>query len=385
MKPNSRPRLPAVRSFLTMTSFAFVSVALYACAGGSRPAAPVPAVSPGSPAPIDAGTTPAQPCRIAADEAAWLQRALDDWDRASRIHLRLPPAPAPWIVAFDTTCAWHLAPDTTRLTAASPIDAGLRLGERPVPVSSVRHGGTVVLPSGARIPLAPRMNAALAEELDRPYFVLALPSVFRLNPAAAADPLLEQRLQSVVSHEILHTHQLADLRRHLDALEATYGALPDDLDDDVIEATFAGDSAFRTAFEAERDLFYRAVFEPDSGRARELARRALAVLGARRARHFTGDAAIHARLEDLFLNMEGVAEWVRFRLHQDAGEIGGPAAIAAFIRGPNNDWVQDEGLALILLLERFADDWQSSLLGPGMASPVAELERALRDAAPADG
>jgi hypothetical protein len=52
------------------------------------------------------------------------------------------------------------------------------------------------------------------------------------------------------------------------------------------------------------------------------------------------------------------------------------------MRGRNNEWVQDEGLALYLLLDRFVVNWQERLLSPDLASPTGVLAEALRTADP---
>jgi hypothetical protein len=197
-------------------------------------------------------------------------------------------------------------------------------------------------------------------------------------PAAAADSLLDERIASVVSHEIIHTRQLPDLRREIGKL-AERMTLPQPVDDSVIEREFGDGDSFRLAYGRERDLLYDAALERDDSLARRRAAHAMELLRARRARYFTGPRAGYGRLEDLFLNLEGVAEWVRFRLHRERpGPWKSDAEIVDFIRGRSNEWAQDEGLALYLLIERFVPDWRSTLLGPDLESPVAALERSLR-------
>jgi hypothetical protein len=317
-------------------------------------------------------------CRLDEESARWIQRALSSWERGSVEFLRLPPAPLPWIALFDTTCTWHLAPDASRLSGAQPDFVDLRFQGRAVLLWAQPHHGTVELPNGTSMPVTPTVYAAFSRALERPYFVLALPEVFRRDPAAARDPRLSERILGVVSHEILHTRQLPDLQRAIDAL-GQRTELPDRIDDNVVETRFGRDSTFRAAFEAERDLLYEAAFEPDTSRARGVAARAVTRIRERRARHFVGADEVYGRLEELFLNLEGAAEWLRFQLHRaDPGDLGSDAEIVAFIRGRNNEWVQDEGLALFLVLDRFAGDWQSRLLGPDLASPIDALEEALR-------
>lgn len=316
-------------------------------------------------------------CELSSGEVSWIQRAVSNWERASAELLRLPPEPLPWIVLFDHECTWYMAPDTPQHTSTQLVSADIEFRDEPVPLWSAPHQGNVRLPTGDSIAVEPRVYAAFSPRLERPYFVFALPSVFRRDPAAAADPLLYERLLSVVSHEILHTRQLPDLSRQIQALRQR-DALPEQLDDNVIERTFGNDTSFRRAFEAERDLLYAAAFNSDSTRARAQAAQALLLIEQRRATFFVGPHRAYGRLEDLFLNMEGVAEWVRFKLHQTSpGPWTTDSEIADFMRGRNNEWVQDEGLAIYLLLERFAVNWQERLLGSDLESPVAVLVEAL--------
>jgi hypothetical protein len=48
----------------------------------------------------------------------------------------------------------------------------------------------------------------------------------------------------------------------------------------------------------------------------------------------------------------------------------------------NTDWVQEEGLVLFVLIDRFVPDWQSRFLAPGFPSPFAVLRDAVHTPAP---
>ena len=324
---------------------------------------------------------PRKGCVLAATERLWLERALVNWEHGSRHILGRSPTPLPWIVLFDTTCTWHLNP-AHRPEFADAVSLGLRIEGRAIPAWSVAHGGSVRLPTGIEMPVQPAAFASVADNVPVPYLVLALPSVFRRDPTIARDSLLEERLLSVVSHEILHTRQLVDLRRQLALLREQGAHLPARLDDNVVESLFGSDSAFRRAFSAEVSLLYRAAFEDNREAARTMARDALRMVEARRRLHFADSVAVYGRLEDLFLNMEGIAEWLRFMLHQRAATFADASEIAAFMRGRGNEWAQDEGLALFLLIERFSVGWMERMLGPDMPAPRLELHRALEAGIP---
>ncbi len=172
----------------------------------------------------------------------------------------------------------------------------------------------------------------------------------------------------------MHTRQILHVERRIAELGKRFG-IPAQVDDDMIENRFKDVPGFPEAFSAERDVLYRAVAETDPARRRTLIDQALGMARQRRERFFTGADQPYAELEELFLNMEGAAEWARFKLHQAApGTRMSDAEIISFIRGQENSWSQDEGLALVLLLEKEVPGWQRQLLGPEMASPLKLLE-----------
>ncbi len=316
-------------------------------------------------------------CPITPADHAWLQKGLTSWELAGTEFLRLEPAPLPWIVVFDEVCTWHLASDTLRTAHATPIPAVLHFNDQPVPIRSEVNHGMIRLPTGDSFPAQPRISAGFSADLGRPYFILALPRVFRRDPGAARDTLLDQRILSVVSHEILHTRQLPDLFRQVQSL-GRQGPLPEGIDDNIVERQFGSIEEFRASVDREIDLLYSAAFEADPLRARALAGDALKALRERQAKYYTADHQAFGRLEALFLNMEGASEWVRYRLHQrDRERWPTDQSIVRFIRGGDNEWVQDQGLALFLVIDRFVKDWPSRLLTPEMASPVEVLEQAL--------
>jgi hypothetical protein len=181
-----------------------------------------------------------------------------------------------------------------------------------------------------------------------------------------------------VLHEIMHTRQLPYVALKVDDLRKRL-EVPDKVDDDMIENRFKDVPGFQEAFNAERDLLYRAVAEADPAQRRALIDQALGMARQRRERFFTGTDRSYAELEELFLNMEGAAEWARFKYHQaDPGNTMSDAEIISFIRGQENSFSQDMGFALVLLLEKEdVPEWRRRLLGPEMASPLKLLEGTL--------
>ena len=97
----------------------------------------------------------------------------------------------------------------------------------------------------------------------------------------------------------------------------------------------------------------------------------------RRAKYFVGADAVYADLEDLFLNMEGVANWAGYRLaSRESASL--PDAVA-FMRRGGKHWSQDEGLALFLVIDAAVPAWQAHDMSPygslNLTSPTTDALR----------
>lgn len=308
------------------------------------------------------------PCALSPSEAQWLQAALDTWQRTTREILRVGNRPLPWMVVFNRACVWHLAPDPSVAIEAEPVDTALAFDGQRVGVRAARHAGTIHLPSGRDVPAQPTAHASIYGG-RRTFFVLALPDVWRANPKAAAEADLDQFFLGVINHELVHTLHLAEVARRVEGLRRRF-TLPENLDDDIVETRFRETPGFREAFEAERDLLYRAAEATDAGERQRLAREAVTRIRERRSRHFRGVDAVFTELEDVLLMMEGVAIWAHAQLAAADPRV-------TFKRSGNTAWVQDEGYALFLLIDRLMPGWQSRVFADPPPSPIGLLEEAL--------
>ena len=260
----------------------------------------------------------------------------------------------------------------TLLPRPPPID--LPSGGSALSIRRLAHAGAIRLPDGQDIP--PRLTtfAATYGEQQKPFVVMAMPSLWRAEPRHGADPRLDALLRAVFAHEMAHTLQAGGIGRRLDALQRQF-ELPDDLDDNIVQKRFGDRPGFRDAYERERDLLYRASREPDAERRRLLVADAAAAMESRRARYFSGGDAVYAELEDLFLWMEGLGQWTAYRVA--AAEGPGDAEALAFTRRDGKYWSQDEGLALFLVIDAMVPDWRSDVL----EAPPASIPQWLADVA----
>jgi hypothetical protein len=118
--------------------------------------------------------------------------------------------------------------------------------------------------------------------------------------------------------------------------------------------------------------------------SRRLVLEALSIAERRRTRFFTGTRAVHAELDDIFLVMEGVGEWVRFQLKRQQVSPSAPwHQTLNEMMADSDAWSQHQGLALFLLIDRFVPDWQSRFLSSNYPSPFSVLREALTTPRPA--
>lgn len=332
--------------------------------------------------PLRADVRPVAGCALDDAGRAWMQAALDDWEMVSRDLLPLEARPLPWMVFIDTACAWHVGADAAGDAALAgtlaPAGAALRFGGAQVEVRGVAHTGSVRLPGGAEVPAAPLSFTAPYGDAGAAFFVIGMPPVWMRDARHAADPDLAWLIRAVLVHELTHTAQVATVYRRIDALAARVPD-PGALNDDVIQARFDSVPGFRAAYQTERDLLFRAAAEPDPALRRTLAAQALAAMRERRTRYYAGADSVYAELEDVFLNMEGVANWASYQVAlRHAGPAADPAEVLTRLRRGGRWWSQDEGLALFLVIDALVPGWRARVFAGEPVSVLTLLEEGTR-------
>jgi hypothetical protein len=312
------------------------------------------------------------PCTFPATEIDWLQRALNSWEQVSRDDLGMPPTTLPWIVLYDASCVWHLSPEPTPTIESRPIDTTLAFGGRPVPVRALTHGGWFILPNGAPQSVDVKASTSLYRNGTAAFFVMAMPSVWQSRDVSA--PTRAEFLRGVFSHEMTHIRLLVPINRRVRELSRKHD-LVYPMNDDVVQTEFEKVPGFQSMVNRERDRFYDAALEPDPAKQRRLAASALEMVRRRHAKYFTGDKAVYAELEGVFLTMEGVGQWAAYRANR--AHLGQEALAIRLVRDNRRYWSQDEGLALFLLLDAMVPDWRARVFSETPASPFTILETAL--------
>ena len=312
-------------------------------------------------------------CEFTLQEASWVQRALDGWDLARRDFLKVDSRQLPWIVLYDNACIWHFAATDPKLLAdARPIKTSFKFAGEPLEVQAMQHRGTVLLPNRVEIPIEVKASTALYRSGRATFFVMSMPSVWRRKP------FLDEYLQGVFSHELVHTLQLVNINRRLRQLIGNVD-VPGRLNDDVIQARFQKEQGFARLMDRERELFYKAAGASDKTHRADLVRKALAIVRERHEKFFNNANSVYQEIESLFLTMEGIGQWTAYRLTKARGQLGSSDIEAMnLVREDRRYWSQDEGLALFLLIDAMVPNWQSRMFDALPPSPYTLLEEALK-------
>jgi hypothetical protein len=271
-------------------------------------------------------------CQFA--DRPFIGHAIRTWDAVRHDSIHIDAAPLPRLIFFDERCV---------------LD-----GER-----AYAHNGTIKLPDGNEVP-PQLMTFAGSYDGQKPFLIQALPPVWRAVERHRDNPQLDRLMRAVFVHEMTHTVQTKAFGERLTEIEKQYALK--DLNDDIVQDRFKSNPEYVAAFKAELDALYAVSAEPDPARRRVLARDALRMAQERRARYFTGETAWLAEIEEIFLGMEGAANWAAFR----AAILDGATreeAIKLINRG-GRIWSQDEGLALFLAVDALMPGkWQEKVFG----------------------
>jgi hypothetical protein len=306
-------------------------------------------------------------CELQPSDRTWLQTAIDTWDSASvRLGRRIDALP--WVVVYDEQCMWSLNPTRTDKVGNRMTQSVFTYNGTAIPVYARAYKSSVPLPNG-NIPIHTARAFTSVEKHKLPFFAMALPSMWRKYESFRAEENIDEFALGVFAHEVTHTLQIVAIFDAFTRLSQQFKTMPPKIDDDYIQAVFGKDAAYVAQYEHEFQAFAAAVNEPDIETAKSLARDALRVAKQRRERFFTGDYEYMQRTEPIFLNMEGIASWIAYTTQSNH--------IADIKLFSGKYWSQQEGLVLMLLLDRFLPGWKPKMLDPA-TNPFTLLEDALR-------
>lgn len=303
-------------------------------------------------------------CVFADVDSSWLARAIQQWNQVGARVLELPPAALPPLILFDTRCVYH-------------VTAGASWT-----VTATAHGGRIRLPNGRSIP---PMGIGITSPASRDsslFLALALPDAWHADPryrnTNESRASWEEYLITAFSHEMTHARMLQAMLPRLRALEAAI--YPDSLEDNLVQNRFGATPAFAQSVARETGLLLRSLQARTREARIEHARMALALMRERRARYYVGDLTAWGEAEQVFLDLEGVAQWTALHVTARVATLPSGDQLDRMLqrfRAGREFWSEDQGLLMILVLDALVPDWQRPLLAPGGRSAYELLRDAV--------
>ena len=239
---------------------------------------------------------------------------------------------------------------------------------------ATRHNGQVQVPNGPKIPAGVISFAMGGEGAEQ--FVMSTPSVWRAaNKSDNGLGSLEKLMTVVVIHEGTHVAQIPTYGRMIGALSEAH-KIAEDFNDDSIQERFQGNAEFAASVQRETQLLFAAADAKDLSEAKRLAREARDLMRARQRRWYTGADIYLTAADDIWLTMEGSAQWAAYQWVIDPRGGGVPPAQTQFRTG--KWWSQVQGFALFMALDRLAgDSWKRHAFGDGAKTGLQMLDEAI--------
>ncbi|MDM7922433.1 MAG: hypothetical protein QUS14_09040 [Pyrinomonadaceae bacterium] len=302
---------------------------------------------------------------------AWLEGTVAAWRKVRPSDLRLSDAKLPWMVLFDGNCVAEVNAESTTSKLGGEL---ITFKGEKASVRFSQHDGTITLPDGGKMPAGVISFAANYAGGAKTFFTAALPAVWRADKDLSTEPRIDTLVRAVYVHELTHTYhrnffaRLTEIERSLNRVE-NFG-------DDIIQKRFGTDERFAALYRDEIGLAERAVNTAGRTDRKRLARQLLAAIKSRRDAFYTGDNAQWAEIEDIFLTMEGVANWAGYRAAVRDGLS--QADASKLIRRSGAYWSQEEGILIFMLIDSLLPGWQRRVFNGERVSIIHLLEAAAR-------
>lgn len=306
-----------------------------------------------------------------------VDRWFSAWEFVSTHKFELPPAAAPAILLYDDQFLYTTSTVSAADTATS-FEGPALLG-RPLPWKWNRHSGELTIPDGKKVPVG-LMSFAASDSSGHPFFVMAAPAFWKIAGVESKELGLDKLITAVFLHEFTHTRQQTGMGAMVSAIEKSHTFKDPELSDDIVQHTFQKDSNYVRSFRAETDKLYQAAFAKDTQVTKKLTQEALAMLKKRQATYFIKDKSILKSLDDIFLTMEGLGQFAGFYWlqHPSGANIPFGQAVEG-MRRKRNQWSQEEGLAMFLILDKLAKpDWPHDLFGDTPQNIIELLKTAIQ-------
>lgn len=281
-----------------------------------------------------------------------LQEWFSAWELVADDILKIPSHEPPLMLFFNAEFLYTNArnPSKNSIKINGPKFFGKALNW-----TKVKHNDSLTLPTGQRVPIGlMSFTAPISSGSEKAFFVMGLPSFWKEAKVTSKELGDENLYTSVFLHEFSHAQQNKIFGVKLDEIESTY-KFKFDLSDDMIQEDFEKDNRYVKAIASEINVFYTAFFSDDIEETKRLTAIGLEMYAKRQEKYFTEDRAIYKSIDDFFLTMEGIGQYVAvaWLTNPKGGNLDIRKTVKGMRRG-GKWWSQDESLAMFLIYTKIA-------------------------------
>lgn len=231
--------------------------------------------------------------------------------------------------------------------------------------SKAEHYDSLTLPTGQKVPIGLMSFAgSTSNGSEEAFFIMGVPSFWKDAKVTSNELGDENLYTSVFLHEFAHSQQNRIFGVRLDQFEKS-NEFKFELSDDMIQEDFEKDSAYLKDVKDEIATFYRAFHSDNNKETKQLLIKGLNMYKQRQEKYFVKERAIYKTLDDFFLTMEGIGQYVAvaWLTHPEGADLSIEHAVEGMRRG-GKWWSQDESLALFLIYNKITKpDLGSEMFG----------------------
>lgn len=304
-------------------------------------------------------------CAVPPADQAWIDRAVSAWHMAKHDITGIGDIENFSALFFSADCL--LVSNNALIATSGNVVWNAR-----------RHDGTVILPDGNE--MAAVVTSFTSADDERAFFVMSTPSVWRTGGVDGGPLGLETLMVAVMLHEVSHVAQSPTYGVQVTELQRRF-SLPESFGDDSLQARYEDEEAFGTSVVRETELFFQAAATADDVAAYRLARGARDLMRARADQWYTDEDAFWREGEDIWLTFEGSGQWVGYQwLTSDHGADVPPSVALEGFGRRSKWWSQNEGLGIVLTLDRLGDSsWKRHAFGDGAKTLLEMLDDVLEE------
>jgi hypothetical protein len=239
------------------------------------------------------------------------------------------------------------------------------------------HKNSIKLPSNETVPIGLMSFAAeLKGEKSNSFFIMPLSTFWQKSGVNSPELGLQNLITGVFLHEFSHSQQMQNFGRKISEYEKTT-SYSVNFTDDIVQDLFGKDASYTELYKQETETFYQAANSKETVAKISLTKKGINLLKLRHSRYFNGVYESLGNIDNFFLTMEGLGQFVMYAwlTNQKGGNIPSEKAIVGVRRG-GKWWSQDEGFVLFLLLASYEkpEKWGKDLFGIKTTSVVELLQ-----------